>query len=75
MEDVVKMVRTNRECHPGGDRVYMISASQAERQELRYRRAQEELLELQLRTRLSTLAIIGVCCVSALAGFLMGMLV
>ena len=75
MEDVLSIVRSNRECHPGGERVYLMNAEQAEQQELRCRRAEKELLELQAQNRLSALAIMAVCWVAALAGFLLGLAV
>ena len=76
MEEVFfDIVRNNRECHPGGERVYLMNAQQAEEQEIRCRRAEKELMEMQVQNRLSAMAVLAVCWVAALAGFLLGLAV
>lgn len=76
MEEVFfDIVRNNRECHPGGERVYLMNVQQAEEQEIRCRRAEKELMEMKVQNRLSAMAVLAVCWVAALAGFLLGLAV
>ena len=79
--DVLEMVRHNRELHPGGMKVYMVSQKQYDDQEQRIAAAIRQrdeahaaMLEMSYKLRLNRLALAAALTATATLGWLIGLM-
>lgn len=79
--DAIEMVRKNRECHPGGTKVYLVNQASFDEQDRRIAVAQREreealakMEELSFQLRLNRVALAMALTAAATLGWLIGLM-
>lgn len=79
--DAIEMVRRNRDCHPGGTKVYLVNQASFDEQDRRIAVAQREreealaaMEDMALHLRLNRVALVMALTAAATLGWLIGLM-